>query len=549
MSDSIKFVAGQDFYLSGNGIAASDTSITLKSFKFPNSGDTILMTDFGDIGYGTLEPGTSRREFISFTGVTQNGDGSATLTGVTRGLDAAAPYTSVAGLKKGHAGNSLFRITNTPQLYDELAAKDNDETITGTWTFSTSAFPKMSDSTTSPVNDAEFVTKKYVDDTAGGTPVSINRIVVEGTAGATVAAGDLVYLDTTDTEWKLVDATNTATLYNVELGIAQGAGTDGNAITGGVLTQGLDSNQAGLATNNLAYATDVAGTIGTAAGTNEKIIGYVLSATQIVFDPDFGPAPTASEKDALAGTSGTPSSTNKYVTNDDTAATPGASKVARFKANSKLDDAGLGLTTAGDLVYSDGTDFQRLGIGTAGQVLQVNGGATAPEWATLGLMQKLSINTTKRSFTNGSAERTLWSATVPANTLSTNNGIAVQVFVDAFNSDSSAVNHIIRLKYGSTTVASVTVNGTSATSDNLRGVIEGFLSASGATNTQKGWIKGVFAENDIHTSGTPTNMAFFHNFGTAAEDSTGALTISVTMQIETGNADIVSELAHAYIVK
>ena len=39
-------------------------------------------------------------------------------------------------------------------------------------------------------------------------------------------------------------------------------------------------------------------------------------------------------------------------------------------------------TTAGDIIYYDGTDNIRLGIGTAGQVLQVNSGATAPEWAT-----------------------------------------------------------------------------------------------------------------------------------------------------------------------
>jgi hypothetical protein len=40
-------------------------------------------------------------------------------------------------------------------------------------------------------------------------------------------------------------------------------------------------------------------------------------------------------------------------------------------------------TTAGDLdYYTSGTAKARLGIGTVGQVLQVNSGATAPEWAT-----------------------------------------------------------------------------------------------------------------------------------------------------------------------
>lgn len=41
------------------------------------------------------------------------------------------------------------------------------------------------------------------------------------------------------------------------------------------------------------------------------------------------------------------------------------------------------VTTAGDTLYATAADtLVRLGIGTAGQVLQVNSGATAPEWAT-----------------------------------------------------------------------------------------------------------------------------------------------------------------------
>jgi hypothetical protein len=41
------------------------------------------------------------------------------------------------------------------------------------------------------------------------------------------------------------------------------------------------------------------------------------------------------------------------------------------------------ITTAGDLIYGTGSGtFTRRGIGTAGQILQVNAGATAPEWVT-----------------------------------------------------------------------------------------------------------------------------------------------------------------------
>jgi len=50
-----------------------------------------------------------------------------------------------------------------------------------------------------------------------------------------------------------------------------------------------------------------------------------------------------------------------------------------------LDTTGMTnpMTTTGDTIYSSsGSTPARLGIGTAGQVLTVNSGATAPEWAT-----------------------------------------------------------------------------------------------------------------------------------------------------------------------
>ena len=43
-------------------------------------------------------------------------------------------------------------------------------------------------------------------------------------------------------------------------------------------------------------------------------------------------------------------------------------------------DIGTTLTTQGDILYRDGSGLQRLAKGTAGQVLQMNSGATAPEY-------------------------------------------------------------------------------------------------------------------------------------------------------------------------
>jgi len=60
------------------------------------------------------------------------------------------------------------------------------------------------------------------------------------------------------------------------------------------------------------------------------------------------------------------------------ASTPTATKSAYDLANAAI--AKSTVTTAGDIIYRNATVPVRLGIGTAGQVLAVNSGATAPEW-------------------------------------------------------------------------------------------------------------------------------------------------------------------------
>jgi hypothetical protein len=59
-------------------------------------------------------------------------------------------------------------------------------------------------------------------------------------------------------------------------------------------------------------------------------------------------------------------------------------------------------TTLGDLAYRSSTANvkTRLGLGTAGQVLQVNSGATAPEWATLAPPVTALTKITSGSFSN-----------------------------------------------------------------------------------------------------------------------------------------------------
>lgn len=140
--------------------------------KLPDNSTLVTMTDFGTLGYGTLEPGTTREENISFTGITQNADGTATLTGVTRGLNFVSPYTSSAALKLAHAGGVTFIITNNAPFYDGLLNKNDDETIVGTYTFTDTAVPRMNTAHTYGAGEEEyFATKRYADSLAlAGAP-------------------------------------------------------------------------------------------------------------------------------------------------------------------------------------------------------------------------------------------------------------------------------------------------------------------------------------------------------------------------------------------
>jgi len=128
---STKYVQNQATTLAGAGAVIGATSITLSSFT-DIAGAVLTMTDFGDIGYVTIEPNTSNEEAITFTGISQNGNGTATLTGVSNQL-LVSPYTQVSGLAKTHTGGAIFVITNTAGYYDGFTNKNNDEIITGAW--------------------------------------------------------------------------------------------------------------------------------------------------------------------------------------------------------------------------------------------------------------------------------------------------------------------------------------------------------------------------------------------------------------------------------
>lgn len=283
---SIYPVQSQSFQLIGSGAVAGGTTLTLQSFK-DILGTNFAMASFGSLGFATIEPNTSNEDSITFTGITQNSDGTATLTGVNSVLF-ITPFTTGSGFRLSHAGATTLIITNTSAFYNTFGNKNNDEVLTGYWT------------APNPLSTQGIATKTYVDNLVNGGTVSVDRVIPVATAGETVAAGNIVYLKAADGRWWKADADLTATIYDVQLGIAQGAGTAGNAITGGVLIEGYDTNQSGLTTGTVYYVSNTAGGISSSAGTNTKVVGNGgQTATKLYFNPNAFAATTLATKTAV----------------------------------------------------------------------------------------------------------------------------------------------------------------------------------------------------------------------------------------------------------
>lgn len=186
--------SGGGTYRLGQSIGTADVTIKLSSFTEPVSGIKYTMTYLNaSVGYGTLSPQSSISEFISFTGVTQNSDGSALLTGVVRGLSrspagtASNCTTASTTLAQGHAGQSIFILSNSPCFQAEYAARQNNENISGIWNFQS-----LPTSTIIATLANQFTIKSYVDSVANqgaATSTFGNGGIVELATHAEAAAG------------------------------------------------------------------------------------------------------------------------------------------------------------------------------------------------------------------------------------------------------------------------------------------------------------------------------------------------------------------------
>lgn len=283
---------------------ADDTSFTVNEF-IDSKGEPVDMADIGAFGVVVLTAG-DEIEMVKFDDIDQNTDGSATLHVATLGrdIDPTSPYAGHAtGLDLSTGAEVQF--SNDPLTMSRFVQLDNENIFSVT--------PKTSAG--DPTDPTELTRKAYVDALVLGTLTTID-VIVPAKAGATIAAGQLIYLDESTGKWKLSDADVVSTVDNVLLGIAQGAGTDGNAITNGVLLQGVDAHQSGMTIGNVMYASNTPGAIASTPGTETVTVGIAKDATNLYFAPRFNMQLTEAGNEFLLTVTGM-----SFAWNGDTAPT------------------------------------------------------------------------------------------------------------------------------------------------------------------------------------------------------------------------------------
>jgi len=202
------------------------------------------------------------------------------------------------------------------------------------------------------------------------------------------------------------------------------------------------------------------------------------------------------------------------------AATPNSVKSAYDLANGAI--AKSLVDAAGDTIYATANDtVTRLGIGTAGQVLTVNSGATAPEWTTISAGGMTLLSTTS-----------LTSTTTSITSIS---GSYNNLFILVIGYKSTTQNdHLYMAVNGSTTAGtwSYIYSGAASGSGNAS-KLKLTPAAIGSTGTDSNWMINV--ANYASTSNQKVfsvNGLFYSNgdnrydamFGTGAYLSTSAIT-------------------------
>ena len=181
-------------------------------------------------------------------------------------------------------------------------------------------------------------------------------------------------------------------------------------------------------------------------------------------------------------------------------ATSDASKWTKLAAKgADGTDVGTTLTTQGDILFRDGSGLQRLAIGTANQILQVNSGATALEYTAKpegNLVQQVVMNSsTGYSVSNNSSYQHASAWDIAITPTNANNRLVYTISTHGESRYSGS--------------------GTSGAQFKVQSVVGGTSTDISGSETQQGWssLSNVKIRSTLHrtlymTAGTTNQVTF-----------------------------------------
>lgn len=160
---------------------------------------------------------------------------------------------------------------------------------------------------------------------------------------------------------------------------------------------------------------------------------------------------------------------------------------------------------------------------------------------------KIDVAYANVTVSNTTTETTLYSGTVPANTLGTTGVVRLRMYL-SLKKGSTSSSFSLRFKYGGTTLVTHQINDATTFSTAKQGWVEFVVVATGATNTQEGSAIFNLVDNNqpVTTAVVQYSMAAV---GTSAVDSTANQTIAVTVQFGGTSASDEALMYHTILEK
>lgn len=489
MANNFNPLQAQGFSLAGSGCVIGDTTLVLKSMTTID-GALVTMAMLGSYAFMTLEPGNGiNEEQIKFTGITQNANGTATLTGVSN-VSFGTPYTVTSGVLKTHAGSVTAILSNTSGFYESYVAKDDDGTISEVLTFTQPNFPQMDGVTTPPTLPAQLVTKSYAD-----------SLSYAGTANASTSAKGIVQI---------------ATQAQVDAKTLIGS-------TSAVLVQPLNTQRSTLLSDYV-IDTSTSPNIITIAP-SPAITSYITGQTFSFKLANTNTSPTVSlNVNGLGAKNMIVSGLGSPVAG---ALTAGQMIVVEYDGTNvqvispeATTISPSGSPTQGDIVYYNGSAWVRLGVGTSGQILETLGASANPQWQTKLVPTSTfmigsgggNYTTTSTSFTDVDAVNL--KTTVSGLSVGTKLLIRMSLIYANASSTGTAGLKLLDVTNGADVYVPISTNGPAGGGEQIYGEVI-YVAPSTSIQFSLQWKCGTNGSSTINNTSNSFNMNTFTTFGSA----------------------------------